>query len=148
MRYNKAITFDKAEEELDKALKGEKKRVEQTAFDKYWEEIFKDRVETLYIIMDDKTPFRYTSDNSETIDLNAGALDSWLKQVRGEEYSLKNVKLIIHNHLKNSRFSDIDLREHYRLKKLGFKGHFMIYSHMTKKTYEDKLDTEKNKVEK
>lgn len=133
MGYDKTKTFDKAEKKL-------RRTDSEEAFDNYWRDRFEDRVETLYVIMDDGTPFKYTSNDSEVIDLSAGALDMWLRQVKGKDYSLKNVKLIMHNHLLSTKFTDRDLKEHRRLKKFGFKGHFMIYSHMTKQIYEDKIN--------
>jgi len=103
-----------------------------------WGDYFTEPIETIYIQMHDNEAFKYTSHDEEEIDLNTQALQSWLKRVnqgRNKNYNIENIKLIIHNHLNNFKFSERDYRTHRDLKQHGFNGHFMLYSNPTKQTY-------------
>ena len=51
-------------------------------------------------------------------------------------YKIEDIAVIIHNHLKGCKFSPTDKRLHWRLKKYGFRGRFLLYSHTTNKTYD------------
>jgi len=67
--YDKTKTFNRAEQELDKAVKEKKKKIERSneekELDKFWGEKFKEPVELIYIVMDDGKVFKFTSDFQE-----------------------------------------------------------------------------------
>jgi len=129
MSYDKTKTFDRADEELDKAVKVKEKS---------WGDYFTEPIETLYIQMHDNKTFKYTSSDEGEIDLNTQALQMWFEKVNksmGTDYKIGNIKLILHNHRKNSKFSDRDYRTNTDLKNHGFNGYFLMYSNLSKKLY-------------
>jgi len=105
-----------------------------------WQSLFTEPIETLYIIMEDRVAFKYSNQNEIEVRMTLGKLE---KQLRTKErsYKIKDIAVIIHNHLKGCTFSPTDRKLHWRLKKYGFKGLFLLYSHTTNKTYdiEDKV---------
>lgn len=101
----------------------------------FFQGLFTDRIERVYIIMKDGMPFKHTDHYENKLCLSVGRLEEVLKKFKDENYRIKDIAIIIHNHLKDYRFSDLDRKEHMRLKKHGFNGLFMLYSHMTNKTY-------------
>ena len=130
MGYNKNKTFDKAEEEVRKKVGKPKKRS--------WGDYFTEPIETLYIQMGDNEAFKYTSHDEVGIDLSTQALQGWLNRVnkeRGTDYNIGNIKMILHNHRKDAKFSDTDYKQYQNLKGSGFKGYFLMYSHISKKLY-------------
>lgn len=100
-----------------------------------WQELFTEPSEIAYIIMKDWTTFVYTSQLENEIYISIGKLEKRLKEFKGKNYSIKNIAIVIHNHITDYQFSSRDHKMHRRLKKRGFKGHFLLYSHMTNKTY-------------
>ena len=106
-----------------------------------WQSLFTEPFETLYIIMEDRVTFKYSNQNEIEVRMTLGKLE---KQLRTSErsYKIKDIAVIIHNHLKGCTFSPADRKLYWRLKhkKYGFRGLFLLYSHTTNKTYniEDK----------
>jgi hypothetical protein len=98
-----------------------------------WQKLFPDRLERVYIIMKDGTAFNHTSHYEDRIYMSIESLQGTLKK---KDYTIKDIAIIIHNHLKNSKFSSIDHKQYRRLKKHGFNGLFLLYSHMTNKVYD------------
>ena len=100
-----------------------------------WQSLFIEPVETLYIIMEDRVAFKYSSQDENQVFLTIGTLE---KQLRTPErdYKMKDIAVIIHNHLKDCKFSSTDKKQYWRFKKYGFKGLFLLYSHTTNKTYD------------
>lgn len=100
-----------------------------------WQELFTEPCEIAYIIMEDWTTFTYTSQLENEIYITIGKLG---RQLRTSErnYKIKDIAIIIHNHLKDCKFSPTDYKQYRRFKKYGFKGHFLLYSHTTNKTYD------------
>ncbi|MBA7513319.1 hypothetical protein ES705_05334 [subsurface metagenome] len=99
----------------------------------FWQKLFPDRLERVYIIMKDGTIFKHTSHYEDKIYMSMESLQRTLKK---KDCTIKDIAIIIHNHLKNSKFSSIDHKQYMRLKKHGFNGSFLLYSHMTSKTYD------------
>jgi len=115
------------------------KKREEEKREKSWGDYFTEPRETLYILTEDNQLFKYSSSEEKKIDFNTQALQMWLKSVnkkRGTNYSVGNIKMILHNHLKDSKFSDIDHRTYRDLTKSGFNGQYMMYSNLSKKVYD------------
>jgi len=102
-----------------------------------WQSLFTEPFETLYIIMEDRVTFKYSNQNEIEVRMTLGKLE---KQLRTSErsYKIKDIAVIIHNHLKGCTFSPADRRLYWRLKrkKYGFRGLFLLYSHTTNKVYD------------
>ena len=107
----------------------------------YWQKLFSDRIETVYIIMKDYAIFPHTNHYEDIVYMDIGRLEKALKK---KGYAIKDIAIVIHNHLDDSRFSILDRKQYRRLKKYGFKGHFLLYSHITNKAY-DIEDKKKSK---
>ena len=114
------------------------KEREEEKKEKSWGDYFTEPMETLYILTEDNQLFKYTDSEEKGIDFNTQALQMWLKSVnkkRGTNYSVGNIKMILHNHLKDSKFSDKDHKTYRDLTKSGFNGQYMMYSNLSKKVY-------------
>jgi len=121
---------------LGSVLSAEKKQLFNS-----WQELFPDQVERIYIIMKDRTFFEHTDHYENKINVNIGLLEEDLKRIKGKNYSIKDIAVVIHNHLKGCRFSPDDRKQYRRLKRYGFNGFFLLYCHSTKGVY----DIEENK---
>ena len=148
MTYDKTKTFDRADEELDKAVKREEEKVERSdeekKLDKYWGGQFKDLVESVHIVMKDGSTFKISSQEGRKVNLDVGMFDKYLRKIKGKEYSVKDIDTVIHNHLKRPKFSPSDKKQYRRFKDFGFTGKFLMYSHLREQAYEYK-PKEKNK---
>jgi len=109
-----------------------------------WQKFFPDNLERLYIIMKDEMVFNHNSQHDGKIYINIGMLEKRLKKFKGKDYSIKEIKIVIHNHRRKNYFTLADYRQYRMLKKYGFKGLFLIYCHRTNKTY-DIEDEKKSK---
>jgi len=98
-----------------------------------WQELFPDQVEKIYIIMKDWTFFEHTDHYENKVNVNIGLLEEDLKKIKGKNYSIKNIAVVIHNHLKGCRFSPEDRKQYERLKRYGFNGFFLLYCHSSNK---------------
>ena len=112
---------------LDFVLPAEKK-----AHFNFWQNFFTEPIETVYVIMKNGSPFKYTNYKECSIDLNAGILEQALKK---KSYKIKDIAVIIHNHHIELEFSKSDHRIYGDLRKRGFNGLFILYCHQTNKTY-------------
>jgi len=101
----------------------------------FFSSLFTEPIESVYFIMKDGTPFKHTSHYEDRVYMSIEMLEKALKEFKNENYSIKHVAIIIHNHFKDYKFSHRDRKQHRRLKKDGFNGLFMLYSHITNKTY-------------
>lgn len=100
----------------------------------FWQKLFTEPVETIYIIMKDGTPFRYSSQNEIKIYMKIDELEKNLKTPE-KSYKIKDIAIIIHNHFINDEFTIDDRKQWRDLKKHGFDGLFLMYCHRTNKTY-------------
>ena len=100
-----------------------------------WKSLFTEPFETLYIIMEDRVAFKCSNQDENEARMTLGKLE---KQLRTKErsYEIKDIAVIIHNHLKGCIFSPTDRKLYWRLKKYGFRGLFLLYSHTSNKTYD------------
>lgn len=100
-----------------------------------WQSLFTESIETLYIIIEDRVAFKYSNQNEIEVRMTLGKLE---KELRTPErnYKIEDIAVIIHNHLKGCTFSPADRKLYWRLKKYGFRGLFLLYSHTTNKTYD------------
>ncbi|MBA7684826.1 hypothetical protein ES703_93239 [subsurface metagenome] len=107
-----------------------------------WRELFTEPSEIVYVIMKDGATFPCTSKHEVMVDMSIGRLEEKLRKVKGKNYSIKEIAIIIHNHRKKKSFSRSDYKQYWTLKSYGFDGRFLLYCHMTNKTYniEDKTD--------
>ena len=94
-----------------------------------WQKVFPDQVERIYIIMKDGTFFKRTDHYENKVNVDIGLLEEDLKRIKGKNYSIKDIAVIIHNHLKGCRFSYEDRKQYRRLKRYGFNGFFLLYCH-------------------
>ena len=101
----------------------------------FWQKLFTEPIETVYIIMKDGMPFKHTNHYEDKVYMSIGMLEKTLKKFKNKNYSIKDIAIIIHNHLKNYKFSPEDRKQYRILKKYGFNGLFLLYSHVTNKTY-------------
>lgn len=109
----------------------------------FWEGLFKEPIEIIYMIMKDGTPLRHTSNSEIAVYTSIEKLEKGLKSL-DKSYRIKDIAIFIHNHFRDSKFSLEDRRLYEELKTCGFDGLFLLYSHMTNKTY-DIEDEEKSK---
>lgn len=98
-----------------------------------WQQLFTEPFEIAYVIMKDRITFTYTSGLENEVYISIGKLEKKLKKMG---YKIEDIVVVIHNHLTDYKFSPRDYKMYRRLKKYGFKGHFLLYSHMTNKTYD------------
>lgn len=106
----------------------------ENAINDYWKKLFSEPVETIYIIMEDGIGFRHSNQYEKLIYVDIKDLKKRLK-TPDRIYEIKDIAIIIHNHLIKKKFSDNDKRFYRNLKKHGFNGMFLIYCHRTNKTY-------------
>ena len=99
----------------------------------YWQKLFTEPFETAYIYMKDYTFFPYTSHYEDLIYMEIGRLEEALQK---KGYEIKDIAVIIHNHLKDCTFSAEDHKQYRRFKKYGFRGLFLLYSNITNKVYD------------
>lgn len=100
-----------------------------------WQELFTEPYEIAYIIMNDWITFTYSNQDENKVYITIGKLEKQL-QTPERKYKIEDIAIIIHNHLKDCKFSPRDYKQHRRFKKHGFKGLFLFYSHMTNKVYD------------
>ena len=86
--------------------------------------------------MKDGMIFNHNSQHDGKIYMKIGMLEKRLKKFKGKNYSIKEIKVVIHNHRRKNYFTPADYRQYRMLKKYGFKGLFLIYCHRTNKTYD------------
>lgn len=101
-----------------------------------WQELFTEPIEKVYVIMKDKTGFEHTSHDEIKVHMSIGMLQRRLKKVKDKNYRIKDIAIIIHNHLKYCHFSDDDYKQYMRLKQHGFNGVFLLYCQRTNKAYD------------
>ena len=112
-----------------------------------WRKFFPDHLETVYIIMKDGKRIKHTSQSDIMIDMSIGRLEETLRKIKGKDYSIKKIKIVIHNHRWKNSFSRSDYKQYWTLKSFGFDGRFLLYCHRTKKVYDIK-DKESPKEQK
>lgn len=100
----------------------------------FWQKLFTEPVETIYFIMKDGAPFRYSNQDENFIYMRAEDLEKALKTPE-KTYRIKDIAVVIHNHFINDEFSDGDRKQYRDLKKRGFDDLFLMYCHRTNKTY-------------
>lgn len=102
-----------------------------------WQSLFTEPCEILYIIMDDWTTFPFSNQDENQVLLILGTLEKELRTPE-RDYKIKDIAVIIHNHFKSRKFSLADKKLYWRLKrkKYGFKGLFLLYSHINNKVYD------------
>ena len=105
----------------------------------FWQKLFTEPVERMYIVMKNRIIFRLTSNDEKSINMNFGIME---KELKKRKYKIDDIEIVIHSHFANCKFSDSDYRQYRALKKGGFNGRFLLYCHRTNKTY----DIEKRKA--
>lgn len=104
-----------------------------------WKDLFTEPCEIVYFIMKDRQPFRISNEGVKSIHVPIEELEKRLKGEK-EAYEIKDIAIVIHNHRTGRKFSPADWKFYGDLKKRGFNGRFLIYCHMTNKTYD--IETE------
>ena len=108
-----------------------------------WQKFFTDPFEKVYVIMKDGATFPHTSGDDAMVDMSIGRLEETLKKVKGKNYSIKEIKIVIHNHRRKNYFTRSDYKQYWMLKKYGFNGKFLLYCHRTKEVYDIEEKKEK-----
>ncbi|MBA7535161.1 hypothetical protein ES705_27414 [subsurface metagenome] len=110
-----------------------------------WQSLFTEPFESVYFIMKDGTRFRKTNNYEELVYVDIDNLEKELKTSE-KNYSIKEIKIVIHNHRWKNHFTRSDYRQYWTLKSYGFDGLFLMYCHRTKKVYniEEKEKKESN----
>ena len=101
-----------------------------------WQELFPNYVERIYVIMQDGVTFPHTSHDEAMVDMSIGRLEEKLRKIKGKNYSIKKIAIIIHNHQWEKDFSRSDYKQYWTLKGNGFDGRFLLYCHRTKEIYD------------
>jgi len=101
-----------------------------------WQKLFTEPCEIVYIIMKDGKIFKYENQDEIRVQMNIGKLEERLGKVKGKNYSIKKIKIVIHNHQRKNYFTRPDYRQYRMLKKYGFNGFFLMYCHRMNKTYD------------
>jgi len=109
-----------------------------------WQQLFTEPFESVYFIMKDGTRFRKTNNYRDRVYVDIDNLEKELKTSE-KSYKIKDIAVIIHNHFDNKKFAPDDIKQYKKFKKHGFNGRFLLYSHITNKTY-DIEDEEKIKI--
>ena len=110
--------------------------IEKSNFINSWQELFTEPFEIIYIIMKDNKVFKHSNQDEIKVYMDSGRLEEALKNFKTKSYSIKNIAIIIHNHLKGCRFSDEDHKQYRSLKEYGFNGFFLVYCHTSNKVYD------------
>lgn len=113
----------------------------------FFSPLFTEPIEKIYFIMKDGTSFYHTNNYGGKIYVRIVKLEETLKRFENENYEIKDIALIIHNHLSDCRFSPADRTYYRRLREKGFNGLFMLYSNVSRKTYclEENIGGEKKR---
>jgi hypothetical protein len=85
---------------------------------------FKEPIEICYIIMRDGTVYKVTQNFENIIFFNVWIMKEHLKK---KGYTISDILLMVHNHLKLHRISEGDKAIYYQLKREGFRGIFAIF---------------------
>ena len=85
--------------------------------------------------MKDRQPFRISSEEAKSIHIPIEELKKRLKNEK-EAYEIKDIAIVIHNHRTGHKFSPADWKFYRDLKHRGFNGRFLIYCHISNKTYD------------
>jgi len=101
-----------------------------------WQKFFTEPFEIVYVIMKDGATFPCTSNHETMVDMSIGKLEEKLRKVKGKNYNIKEIAVVIHNHRRKNYFTRGDYKQYKMLKKYGFNGLFLMYCHMTNKTYD------------
>lgn len=124
---------------LSSALSAEKKGIANVA----WQELFTEPIETVYIIMKDGATFPCSSGQRAMVDMSIGKLEKKLRKIKGKNYSIKEIAVVIHNHRMKKNFGQEDWKQYHMLKRYGFNGRFLLYCHRTKEVYDIEQKKEK-----
>ena len=105
-----------------------------------WQSLFTEPFEKVYVVMKDGATFPCTSKHEAMVDMSIGRLEEELRKIKGKNYSIKEIAIVIHNHRVKKNFGQEDRRQYHMLKSYGFNGLFLLYCHRSDKTYniEDK----------
>ena len=98
-----------------------------------WQKFFTEPCEKIYISMKDGTIFEHASQSEIKVNMSIGMLEKRLKKFKDKNYSIKEIKVVIHNHFRSCDFSSEDRKQYRMLKKYGFSGLFLLYCHRTDK---------------
>lgn len=103
---------------------------------------FTEPIEILYLLTNDGTLYRVTSNHEDRINFEMSDLIRTLKK-KGHEIS--DILIIIHNHPPNTPrdFSLKDIHSWYRFKDMGFTGNFYLYIQGSDIIYELREDDDK-----
>jgi len=111
-----------------------RRRANQTTHICFWEKLFTEPVETLYIIMEDGSPFRHSNQYENLIYCDIAEFKKRLKTPQ-KKYKIEDIAIVIHNHFVNNKFSEDDIRRYEELKKEDFDGLFLMYCRRTNESY-------------
>jgi hypothetical protein len=94
---------------------------------------FKEPFETLVFVLNDGRCLLLSEKNECAVKVCASLLNDFIKELG---YRMEDVEIVIHNHLRGSRFGPQDKRFCWQLSQYGFQGKFLVYSQSRNKTIE------------
>jgi len=110
-------------------------------YDKLTYDFFKNRftepIEVLYLLMNDNTLYKVTSNNEFSISFDMNSLKKELKQ---NGHTISDALLIIHNHYSHRDFTANDINAWRSFQDEGFTGNFYLYVTMNNTIYELRED--------
>ena len=77
---------------------------EKKSFFTSWRELFPDHLERVYVIMKDGATFPHTSHEEVMVDMSIGRLEEKLRRIKGKNYSINEIAVVIHNHRRKKNF--------------------------------------------
>ena len=97
---------------------------------------FTEPFESVMVVLESGDFFVFTTREEFSIGIGAGYIQDFLK-LQGK--SVAQGTLVIHNHFHHAHFTQADIRQYHKLRRMGFKGIFAIYHTPTGKVikYED-----------
>ena len=108
-----------------------------------WKDLFTEPFEKVYVVMKDGATFPCTSKHEAMVDMSIGILEEKLRKIKGKNYSIKEIAVVIHNHRIKKSFGQEDWKQYHMLKRYGFNGRFLLYCHRTKQVYDIEKKKEK-----
>lgn len=110
-------------------------------YDKVVYVIFEDKfiepIESMYLLMEDMTLYRVTSNQEFTVNFD---MEDLKKEMKKNGHTISDVMIIIHNHYTYRYFSPSDVRAWRSFKREGFTGNFYLYVTTAKTIYELRED--------
>lgn len=101
-----------------------------------WNEVFNEPIEICYMTMFDGVQFLVTTQNAEKVQQTYSEIKLGLKY---EEYSIKDIAIVIHSHFAQPYFSLSDKQTYRYFLADGFTGSFLLFVTGSQRLFELKV---------